>query len=129
MHLQTISALFPLEADTNSLSDDDIDIDDDTMSISTHDSNPHDNPQNTDPPTDDIHIPDQLPPRHRMLANLKSWIIPSNTPRTHPPPNHLENPIRPKAPRDQHYQQPLVSDTNNNHWGDLVPTPKPINTF
>jgi len=61
MHLRTTSALFPLEADTNSFSDNNIDINDDTISTSTHASNLQDNSQNPDLPPDNIHIPDTPP--------------------------------------------------------------------
>ncbi len=130
MHHRTTPALFPLKADTNSFSNNDIDINDNTINTSsTHASNPQDNPHNPDLPPDNIHIPDTHPLRPRILATLWSWIIPGNPPRTHPPPDQPDNPITPQAQQNWHYQQPLESDTNNDHWGDPIPTPKPLNTF
>jgi len=131
MHIRIASTLLPLEADINSLSNDDIDIDDDTIaSTSTNASTHQDNSHHPDSPPDNIHTPDTHPqPRHRILATLQSWIIPGNVPRTHPLPNQLDNPTIPQAQQNRYYQQPLELDTNNNHWGDPVPTPKPLNTF
>jgi len=71
MHLRTTSALFPLEADTNSFSNDNIDIDDDTINTSsTHASDPQDNTHNPTLPPDNIHIPGTPPLRPQILATL-----------------------------------------------------------
>jgi len=130
MHIRIASGLFPLKADTKSLSDNDININDDTISTSTNGSAHQDNPHNQDPPPDNIHIPDApFQPRNQILATLRSWIIPGNEPRTHPPPDQLDNSTIPQAQWNQHYQQLLELDTNNDHWGHLVPTPKPLNAF
>ncbi len=93
---------------------------------------PQENTADIDQTPDIIQIPDRLiPQRSQILTTLQSWILPGNIPRT------LPLPIPPitcnsgdSMPPSNHYlQQLLETKTSNNHWGDPIPAPKPMNSF
>ncbi len=79
------------------------------------------------------------PPKPSLVTTLTSWIISRQDP-AHPIgpittdiPVIIEivldnNPNLPQNPRT-FYQPVLITAENNNHWGDPIIIPKPLNTF
>jgi len=120
------------DEDTSLLSDDDNTLDEDSIGNEMTKSTPHDNPTDTDQIPNLIQTPDRLIPlRNCILTTLQPWILPGNIPRIPPLPNppNTHNPGNLMTQCNCYLQQSLEAETSNNHWGDPVPTLKPLNTF
>jgi len=81
----------------------------------------------------------QPPPRANLLTTLTSWILPRRTAVTAPVtdtpaiPTIIEipanDPHQPPTPQSRYHQPLLSTNSNNNHWGDIMINPKPFQTF
>jgi len=87
------------------------------------------------------HNPYQQPPSNTMptsqiMNTLKSWIIPTQIQMPQPTSTHNHTPIlgnvtlilAPNA-TPRHFQATLPVLTNNEHWGDNLMNPKPLDMF
>jgi len=81
----------------------------------------------------------QPPPRANLLTTLTSWILPRRmtvvAPVTGTPmiPTIIEIPVndphQPSTPQPRYHQPQLSTNSNNNHWGDIMIIPKPLQIF
>jgi len=114
---------------------------DDTNSTITNPKNLN-IPQNQpiQPQHNPYQTPQPTPPTPSLMTTLTSWLIPRQDPTNQRGPITItdipatieivvdDNPNLQPTP-STFYQPVLITEENNNHWGDPIIIPKPLNTF
>jgi len=113
--------------------------DDDVISINSNSLNSTNGSIQPPPPINPYTPPPPPTTFTWLMTTLRLWIIPPIVPQQTPvnpthilpmnPPNKIIIPPTDLTQQPVHHQTLLESDITNQHWGNPMHCPKPINTF